>query len=223
MKRWKTVGCVGLVVLWSGAATAQDAVKADSKHYTVVLDNPSVRVLKISYAPGDKSVMHQHPEAIVIPLASSKVRFTLPDGKTEDSELTKDSAMYMPAGTHNPTNVGTGKVDAILVEFKGAAPGKAALPGSRPGMTIKTLAEGPRGTAVLSTADASFAEPAGSTHEFDQVVIALGPSQMSLAIDGKPAKTSWARGDVQFVGRGVPHQAKNTGGKPVDMVIVAIK
>ena len=131
--------------------------------------------------------------------------------------------MYTPAGTHLPANMGTGKVDAILVEFKGAAPGTAALPASRPGMTLKILAEGPRANAILSTADATFAEPAGTKHDFDQVVIALGPSQMSLAIDGKPAKTTWARGDVQFVGRGVAHQAKNTGGKPVDMVIVAIK
>jgi len=54
-------------------------------------------------------------------------------------------------------------------------------------------------------------------------VIALGPAEMSLSIDGKPAKTSWARGDVQFIGRGVPHESKNTGGKPVDFIIVAIK
>jgi quercetin dioxygenase-like cupin family protein len=223
MKTMKTVVCLALVVLWSGAVTAQDAVKADPKHYTVVLDNPSVRILKISYAPGEKSVMHQHPDSIVIPLATSKVKFTLPDGKTEDLELVKDSALYTPAGTHNPANVGTAKVDAILVEFKGAAPGKAALPASRPGMALKTLAEGPRATAVLSTADATFAEAAGSKHEFDQVVVALGPSQISLEIDGKPAKTTWGRGDVQFIGRGIAHQAKNTGGKPVDMVIISIK
>ena len=46
---------------------------------------------------------------------------------------------------------------------------------------------------------------------------------MSLAIDGKPVKTTWKRGDAQFIGRGVAHEAKNTGGKPVDMMIVAIK
>jgi oxalate decarboxylase/phosphoglucose isomerase-like protein (cupin superfamily) len=45
----------------------------------------------------------------------------------------------------------------------------------------------------------------------------------SLSIDGQPEKTTWARGDVQFVGRGVAHEARNTGGKPVDMVVVAIK
>ena len=206
------------------SASAQDAVKVDPAHYKVVLENASVRVLKITYAAGAKSSMHQHPDSIVVPLVDSKVRFTLPDGKSEDNALASESAQYTPAGTHNPANVGTSPIDALLVEFKTAAPGKAALPASRPGMDVKVLAEGPRATAYRSTASATFAEPAGTTHEFDQVVIALAPStQMSLAIDGKPAKTTWARGDVQFVGRGVKHEAKNTSGKPVDMIIIAIK
>jgi hypothetical protein len=46
---------------------------------------------------------------------------------------------------------------------------------------------------------------------------------MSLSADGKPAKTTWARGDVQFIGRGVAYEARNTGDKVVDMVIVVIK
>jgi quercetin dioxygenase-like cupin family protein len=223
MKMWKAVSIVSLVLLWSGIALAQDALKTDPAHYKVVLENASVRILRISYDPGAKSTMHSHPDSIVIPLAASKVRFTLPDGKSQDSDLASESAMYTPAGTHNPANMGTGPVDALLVEFKTAAPGKAALPTSRPGMTVKVLAEGSRASAYRSTASATFAEPAGSQHDFDQVVIALGPASMSLSIDGKPARTTWARGDVQFIGRGVAHEAKNTGGKPVDMVIVAIK
>jgi quercetin dioxygenase-like cupin family protein len=223
MKAWKSAAITALVMLGATAARAQDAVKADPAHYKVVLDNPTVRVLKISYAAGAKSTMHQHPDSIVIPLVDSKVRFTLPDGKSEDSTLANESAMYSAAGTHNPANIGTNAVEALLVEFKTAAPGKAALPSSRAGMDMKVLAEGPRATAYRSTASATFAEPAGATHEFDQVVIALGPTQMSLSVDGKPAKTTWARGDVQFIGRGVKHEAKNTGGKPADMIIVAIK
>ena len=223
MKAWKALSIVSLVLVWSGVALAQDPVKVDPAHYKLVFENASVRVLRIGYAPGAKSTMHQHPDSIVIPLAAAKVRFTLPDGKSEDSDLANESAMYSPAGTHNPANIGTGPVDALLVEFKTAAPGKAALPTSRPGMTLNVLAEGPRAMAYRSTASATFAEPAGTRHDFDQVVIALGPAQLSLSIDGKPAKTTWVRGDAQFIGRGVAHEAKNTGGKPVDMVIVAIK
>ncbi len=73
------------------------------------------------------------------------------------------------------------------------------------------------------TADAAFQEPAGSKHDYDQIVIALSPAKMSLSIDGKPAKTDWARGDVQFIGRGTPHESKNVTGKPVDFIIIGVK
>jgi hypothetical protein len=90
-------------------------------------------------------------------------------------------------------------------------------------MGLKTLAEGPRGTAYRVTANPDFSEPAGTKHEYDQVVIALAPIPMSLAIDGKPAKSSWSRGEVEFIGRGVAHGSKNTAGKPADFVIVYVR
>ena len=56
-----------------------------------------------------------------------------------------------------------------------------------------------------------------------QVVIALAPSKMTLTLDGKSPRTTWARGDVQFIGRGVAHESQNMSGKPIDYVIIAIK
>jgi len=222
MKWSKALPVVCLAALWSTSALAQDPVKVDPAHYKLVFENPSVRVLTITYAPGESSTMHQHPDSIVIPLVTSKVRFATPDGKSTDAELAKDTAMYSAAGSHNPKNIGTAPISAILVEFKGAAPGKATFPTARPGMTIKPLADGPYGAAFLSTASPSFAEPAGTKHDFDQVVIALGPTPMSLSIDGKPAKTTWKRGEAVFIGRGVAHESKSTGGT-ADVVIVAVR
>lgn len=223
MKACKVLPVFSLVLLSSAAAFAQDPVKVDPAHYKVVFENASVRVLRIDYAVGAKSTMHQHPDAIVVPLGASKVRFATPDGKSEDRDMASEVALYTPAVTHSPSNVGTGKVDGLLVEFKAKAAGTAALPDTRANLAMKMLAEGPRAIAYRTTADPTFEEPAGTKHEYDQVVIALGSAQMSLTIDGKPAKTTWKRGDVQFIGRGVAHQAKNTGGKPVDFVIISIK
>jgi quercetin dioxygenase-like cupin family protein len=217
------VWVVSFALLGSTTAAAQDAVTVAPANYKVLVDNARVRVLKIDYAPGAKSAMHQHPDAIVVSLGPSTVHFTLPDGKTEESNLAADTANYTPATTHGPTNVGSGRVNAILVEFKGAAPGTAKPPTTRDNMAIKVLAEGPYGLAYRVTADPDFQEPAGSTHDYDQVVIALAPAQIALSIGGKPTKTSWARGDVAFIGRGTPHESKNTGGKPVDYVVVAVK
>lgn len=215
---------VGAIVAAANVTlAAQDPVKADPAHYKVLVDNASVRVLQITYAPGGRSVAHQHPDSIVVPLAASKVEFTLADGKAQTESLAKDSAMYSAAGTHTPKNVGTTPVQAILVEFKGRAPGKAVLPAARPGMQSKTLAEGPYGTAFLNTLAADFAEAPGTKHDYDQVVITLGSGSVAVSVDGKPAKTTWERGDVLFIGRGVAHESKNTGGKPLDMILVAVK
>ena len=222
MNAWRAVYACAFVLTCGTAAFAQDAVKTNPTHYKVLIDNPSVRVLRVTYAPGAKSTTHSHPDSLVVVLGNAKVRFTT-DGKSQDQDMADGSATYAAASTHMVENVGKGPIDGILVEFKGAAPGKATLPASRPGLTSKTLAEGPRAVASVTTADPTFHEPAGSKHDFDQVVIALGPGQLSLSLDGKPAKTTWARGDAVFIGRGVAHEAKNTGGKPVDMVIVAIK
>jgi quercetin dioxygenase-like cupin family protein len=223
MKLINACSVMSLVAFASSVVLAQDPVKVAAANYKVILENASVRVLNVTYAAGAKSAMHQHPDSIAVSLAPATVRFTTPDGKSEDTEMANESSRYMPAGTHSPANIGKGPFQVILVEFKTAAPGKATLPTARPGLEIKMLAEGPRAMAYRATTAATFAEPAGTTHEFDQVVIALGSGQVSLSLDGKPARTNWARGDAEFIGRGVKHEAKNTGGKPLDMILIAIK
>ena len=54
------------------------------------------------------------------------------------------------------------------------------------------------------------------------MVVALAPAEISLNVEGK-TKTSWKTGDAMFIGRGQKHESKNTGGKPADVFIVAIK
>jgi quercetin dioxygenase-like cupin family protein len=223
MNRGLTAVAAVLGLLFSLPAFAQDPVKVDPQHYKVIVDNPSVRVLRVSYPAGAKSVMHSHPDTMFISLAPSKARFTAPDGKFQDMDIAAESALYIPADTHNSSNIGTTPIDGILVEFKGAAPGKAVLPTTRPEITMKLLAEGPRAAAYLTTSTPAFAEPVGTKHDFDIIVIALGPAPLSLAVEGQPARTSWTRGDTVFIGRGVAHQARNTGGKGGQTVNVMIK
>jgi len=223
MKTGQVICVAVLAIVWTSAAAAQDPVKVDSAHYKVLFENAAVRVLKIQYPAGGKSTMHQHPDAIVVPLVASKTKFHLPGGKSEDRNLENEGALYMAGGTHTPENIGTTASDSVLIEFKTAAAGTAALPSSRDNMTMKVLAEGPRAVAHRATAGPGFQEPAGSKHDYDQVVIALNPMPMSLALDDKPARTTWARGDVVFIGRGVSHQARNTGGKAAEFVVVSIR
>src|SRR5207248_29542 len=98
------------VVLCLGIAPivlAQDAVKVDPKHYTVVTENDQVRVLKVHYGPGEKSVMHSHPNLVAVFLNDGKGVFTFPDGKKQDFTAKAGDAQYEAATIHLPENTGS--------------------------------------------------------------------------------------------------------------------
>ena len=119
--------------------------------------------------------------------------------------------------------IGKGKLEAIIVELKGNAAPTAGPAAPRPGLTSTPLIDNPRVRVSKVTADPTFAEPAGTTHDYDQVVIPLGTGAVALTVDGKTT-TSWKLlGDATFIGRGSPHESKNTGGKSFDFVVVGIK
>src|SRR6266480_1460322 len=88
------------------------------KHYSVMFENDAVRVLRIHYAPGEKSVMHSHPNSVIVFLEDQKAKMTHPDGKSEEVSGKKGDAVFSPAGAHLPENIGSGPIDVILVELK---------------------------------------------------------------------------------------------------------
>jgi len=106
------------VLLFAGSALAQDPAKVDSNHYKVVFENDDVRVLRITYGPGEKSVMHYHPDAVAVFTTDNQVNFTLPDGKVLETTSVKGQAIWTPAGKHLPQNVGDEPLELILVELK---------------------------------------------------------------------------------------------------------
>lgn len=110
--------CAAVCLFAVATMSAQDAVKVDPKHYKVEVDNPQVRVLRIHYGAHEKSVMHSHPASVVVFLTDGKIRFTLPDGKTEESTGKKGEARYMPAQVHNPENMADAPFEVIQVELK---------------------------------------------------------------------------------------------------------
>jgi quercetin dioxygenase-like cupin family protein len=102
-------------------ARAQDAVKVDPKHYTVVSENDQVRILKVHYGPHEKSVMHSHPATVAVFLTDAKGQFVYPDGKKKDFAVKAGDTQYEAATTHLPENTGDVGMDVIVVELKGRA------------------------------------------------------------------------------------------------------
>ncbi len=110
-----------LLALTSFAAArawAQDPTVVDSTHYRLVFENDQVRVLRITYGPQEKSVMHHHPAGVAVFLTDQKGKFTLPDGQTVEYEASAGEAIWAEAGSHLPENLRDEPLELILVEIK---------------------------------------------------------------------------------------------------------
>src|SRR5207245_10656701 len=86
------------LALFTIPARAQDPVKVDPKHYKVEFENDQVRVLRIHYGVGEKSVMHNHPDSVAVFLVDQTAKFTYPDGKSEEAAAKAGQTMRSEEG-----------------------------------------------------------------------------------------------------------------------------
>ena len=112
------LAALGFLLLFAAPAFAQDPTVVDSDRYKVVFENDQVRVLRITYGPLEKSVMHEHPTSVSVILADGQIRMHMPDGTTEDFEESHGEAGWNEAVTHLPENLRDESFEVILVELK---------------------------------------------------------------------------------------------------------
>ena len=108
------------VLLAPNVANAQDPVKVDPKHYTVIQDDENFRVLRVRFGPKEKSVMHDHPAGCFYAVTDVVTKETAGDGKVTDGNIKAGTAGCGATGfRHLPENVGK-PYEVILYEFKPA-------------------------------------------------------------------------------------------------------
>jgi quercetin dioxygenase-like cupin family protein len=109
-----------LSALSAGAALAQDPVKVAPEVYKVTSDNQYVRVLDVHLKPGGKSPMHSHPGYVAVALTPCRVRFSAPDGKSQEVELKGGESSWRDAESHSVENIGTADCNVMNFEEKNA-------------------------------------------------------------------------------------------------------
>jgi quercetin dioxygenase-like cupin family protein len=96
----------------------QDAVHADPSHYALEFENDRIRVIRVRYGPRERSVMHSHPATEVVFLTDGDVRFSFPNGKTEELHAKAGKSYWDSATIHLPENMGDRPFEAIMIELK---------------------------------------------------------------------------------------------------------
>lgn len=115
-----------ILIEFKEGATAQhamsnehpDAVTADPDHYSVEFENDVVRLLRIAYGSGERSVMHYHPANCAVPLSAGSWQMTDPEGAAIEDSMSLGEVECVDAGAHLPENKGDA-AELILIEFKG--------------------------------------------------------------------------------------------------------
>lgn len=113
------------IMSFAAVAMAQDPTKVDSNHYKVEFENAQVRVLRAKLGPHEKSIMHRHPNAVAIFVTDVNGKFHFPNGTSQDVSSKAGDALWTPAITHQPENMGDQPMEVILVELKSRPARKA--------------------------------------------------------------------------------------------------
>ncbi len=202
-------------------AKAQDPVKVAGDMYKVIAENDSVRVLDVNIPAGAKTAMHSHPDLLAIVLEPSAMRWTRPNGESEQSGpgFTRGSALYMASDTHISENSGTTSAHVILVEFKKPAPilwRNPSLPAP-----YKHVAENPYATVFEATVVPGGTLPK-HTHG-DHVVVSLTDATAEVTDqEGRKQTVAFKKDTATFAGL-VTHSVVNTGQMPLHLIVVELK
>src|SRR5213595_3048904 len=101
----KTLILASLMAALCTTAHAQDPVKTSPQYYKVLLENDQVRVIEYHLKAGEKEPMHSHPAVVVYVLSGGKLKFTYPDGKTEEKAAAVGETFWRSPITHAVENV----------------------------------------------------------------------------------------------------------------------
>ncbi len=104
-------------------STERQAIMADSVSiapdiYTVVVENPRVRVLEIKTKPGQSRELHSHPDMVLYAVADCDWKLGNESGESTDVHLPAGATIFLDAVTHNALDIGSNGSFAIAVELK---------------------------------------------------------------------------------------------------------
>jgi len=207
------------------AASELDPTVVDPGHYAVELDNERVRILRITYGPGEESGMHSHPDSVAVFLTDAVAQMATADGLTEELAVDAGQALFAPARQHMGKNIGDAAWEIVEVELKSGAGPAADADVQDPTVVdaahytaefendlvrIVRIAYGPGEESVMH-----FHPDSVAVFLTDQLV------QMSLP-DGSTEEISASAGDALFTPAG-QHLQKNISDAPFELVLIELK
>jgi len=101
------------------ATTALDPLKVEPKRYTLLFENPQVRVFRTRIGPKEKIAMHEHVlNRIVVNLTDQDETITSADGKADHVVHKAGDVSAGGPVKHREESLRDGLTEAVIVELK---------------------------------------------------------------------------------------------------------
>jgi beta-alanine degradation protein BauB len=192
---------------------------------TELVNNATVLVARLRFAPGAREEVHTHPfSAVVVQIGAGDVDMRLGD-KHATSRREHGVVDFIPKEMpHAAANVGRDPIDFVTIAIKAdRKPGGEAPPTAAPeGITRTPVLDNPE-TRVARVSFAPSAREPVHTHPFDLVVVQLTPGRVEVRLGGDVTTKDYAAGEAIFLPRDVPHAVSNVGSASFDLLSVGIK
>jgi beta-alanine degradation protein BauB len=106
-----------------------DPLEVGAGKYRLAFEDENVRVMDVTFQPGDTIGLHQHPDHAVYVVGGGKLKVTTADGSEQTYELGAGQSLFLPAEAHGAENVGDTEVKLAVVELRKPEGGMAAPKG----------------------------------------------------------------------------------------------
>lgn len=106
------------VMLLARASFAADPLEVAPDMYKLKFENEKVRVMEVTFQPGQSIAEHSHPDHFVTVEEGGTLKISKDDGTTTDAELKVGDVIWLDAQTHAAVNTGTTVVRLLVTELK---------------------------------------------------------------------------------------------------------
>jgi quercetin dioxygenase-like cupin family protein len=204
---------LALSALAASTTVAQDPVKVDPAHHKVEMENADVRVLRITFGPGEKAPAHDHPNSVAVILTDSQNRLTSPGQKPTENPQKRGDVVLVTASKHEVENIGKSRSEVILIELK--KPGSKAYKG----MSLDPVNGDPKHYSVVAENEHArvirIRIPAGESSPVHE-----HPSNVVVSLSDSPTQKAntvvWRAGPEK-------HGGDKPGATAIDVIVVELK
>lgn len=108
----------GLIAAKSGTVLAADPLQVAPVMYKLNFENDRVRVMEVTFKPGEKIAEHSHPDHYVYVLEGGQLTINKAGAAPSIADLMPGQVLWIPAEAHWAQNTGKTKVRLLVNELK---------------------------------------------------------------------------------------------------------